>query len=126
MRPRDLLAGLRLRPIPDTRSRYTPAGVRVLNESWAATAICCEPGCGWHQDHRNNGSDLGISARNHAELHGHQTLMAWYAADRYVPDPDTAPAVSPRPPKAPPSDSDPLGRPDAHPDPTNSRKTNTK
>lgn len=123
--PRELVADLRLRPVEGKRCRNAPPGVLVLNETWSAAAVRCEPGCGWFQTHRTIVSDISITARNHAEINGHQTLMAWYAADRYVPDPVRPPTTSPRPGMAPPSDSDPRGRLVAHPDLANSRKANT-
>lgn len=83
----------------------------MLNEAWAAAAICCEPGCGWSRTHRSaNNGELSITARNHAELLRHQTLMTWYAADRYLPDPGKASVASPRPVVAPPSASEPRAR----------------
>lgn len=125
MRTQELVAGLAVTPIRDERDRYTH-GTVVRNETWCAVAVCCDPDCRWRAtDKARSGTDLGVRAKNHAENHGHQTLMAWYAADRYLPDVGTPETATPRPGTAPPSHSDPRGRPDAHPDPANSRKTHT-
>lgn len=126
MKTRDLIAGLAVMPIPDQRDRYTH-GTVVVNEDWAAVVKCCEPGCRWRASHKSSGStDLGIRAKNHAEMHGHQTLLVWYAADRYLPDPDMSPEGDPQPGTAPRGDPQPRGRGDARPDSTNSRNTTAR
>jgi len=123
---RDLTAGLAVTPIPDERDRYTH-GTVVLDEVWAAIAICCEPGCRWREtDKSRGGADPGVRAKRHAELRGHQTLLVWHAADRYLPDPNTSPIAPARTEAAHPSHSQPRGRPDAHPDPTSSRNTTAR
>lgn len=68
MNGQDMMAGLNLHPVKSKRHRHTPPGILVLNETWSAAAMCCEPGCDWLKTHRTtSGSDLGIAAKCHAE-----------------------------------------------------------
>jgi len=90
---RQMLEGLTLEPISVKPDRYAP-NILVLNENYSAETACCEPGCHWKPPGQ---ADPGISARFHTDRTGHQTIAAWYAADRYVSQTghEKSPTVSP-------------------------------